>query len=190
MRAPQCREAVPDRAEGRNERADVRLPAGGPVEGEPERARQAAQAGVGREEAEQRLRVDELLAQVPELVLGTEQEAVLAEVGQGVGALDRLEEVVAALEPVRQRRRGPVGGGRGLAGDEHEREVGKLRESPVDAPLLLPPGKVGGDQVVGVGIDAEAGGGEDRHDDAEARQQQRHDGRVPARECDHTGERA
>ena len=39
-------------------------------------------------------------------------------------------------------------------------------------------------------IDAEAGGGEDRHDDAETGQQQRDDGRVPARECDHTGERA
>ena len=88
------------------ERAEIRLPGVDALRDQPERAHQPPQAGIGRELAEEGLRVDRRVQQLSERVLVEEQQAVADQIGRVVRPLDRLEMRLVGRERGGQRIRG------------------------------------------------------------------------------------
>ncbi len=116
---------------------------------------QAAQAGIGRQRAQQGLGRDELIGQMLDVGGRQEQQAVALEEGAAVGPVDDGEKLGILLQPRRQRR-GRLFRQLGREGVDDDRDlVGLHGKGPVEGRLMLAPGKVRGEELDGVGVDGE-----------------------------------
>ena len=161
------------------ERPELRLPALDADRQQRERREQAAGRGVGRELAQEGLRVDGAVQQVFERLGLQEQERIALEIRAAVRAPHRAEMRVVL------RQRGGERGGRFVGRlrrrriDHADQQVLELRERPLPRDLPLPPGQGGGEHRIGVGRDGEMRGAEPRGPHGEQKSGEQHQRRVP-----------
>ena len=126
------------------------------LQGELQAAHDAAQAGVGRQRAQQWLCCDQLLGSTRHFLGAQEEQAVAGEEGSAVGAAGAPEEVGSDRQPLVDGRGCLLGQLRRGAVDDDGDEVGTLRERGVEGRFALAPGQLGRDQLGAVGVDGEA----------------------------------
>jgi hypothetical protein len=148
------------------------LAGGHTLRDQPEAVEQAAGGGVGGEFAEKGLRGDDGVQQFRELVHWQQQQAVMAVEGR----IRRVAGIVeVGLVGIQRGVQGVCRFGRflwcGGADDRDDQRV-ELREVFRLRDLRLPPGQMGGEQMVGVRVDpqvlggvGEAGGGQSQSGD-------------------------
>ncbi len=161
------------------ERPELRLPALDADRQQCKRGEQAARRGIGRELAEEGLRVDGAVQQVLERLRLQEQERVAREIRAAIRA-PHLTEMGVVL-----RQRGGERAGRLVRRlrrrciDHADQQVPELWERPLPGDLPLPPGQGGGEHRVGVGRNREMRGAEPRGARGEQKPDEQHQRRAP-----------
>src|SRR6266852_3105285 len=145
-----------DGGEGRADLLGVGRASRGALRRQVERVEHAAQARVGRERTDQRLGGDDLVGEVLHVLLRQEEQAILLEEISAVGTAYALEQILLRGELCRERLGRVLGLVRGLRLDQHGQHVDSLREGPLQPLFLQAPRQVRIDELVDVGVDADA----------------------------------
>src|SRR5579883_1382312 len=127
---------------------------------EIERIEYAAQTRVGRQRADERLGGNDLIREGLDVLFGQEQQSVLLEEAAALGNLDISEQRLFLLQRFSKLCGGILGLIRRLSVDDDHQKIHGLRECLLQRRLPLSPRELGIDQLVDIGVDAEALGRE------------------------------
>ena len=120
----------------------------------------AAQAGVGGQAAQQRLRLDQPLGQVTHLIEREEQRRMLLEERPCIRPAHIAEDLRLGAQGLGQRLSGAAGCGTRGRIDDHGDHVNPVRKGHIHGALIQPPGQVLREKLRHVRIELKAGDGD------------------------------